>query len=204
MVFAGQHLFKRGQDVLFVIDNHNMRHTMNPVVANRVAVGTVKSRPQRVFAPVHEFCITYQLICTIWANYMHMGEVGLDLQVEAEPEEQTAIWSISPKLCQIAQFLWRGHTLPRQSKKGKEYGTCWNSDDCWNSYIWSLPLFLSSAEVEIANLLIDDSIWYSVVYDKFRVQSQTTVGNLCLTPFWGWFILTKWSLTLRLDHAASE
>ena len=130
MVFAGQHLFKRGQDVLFVIDNYNMRHALNPVVANRVAVGTVKSRPQSVFAPVHEFCITYQLICTIWANYMHMGEVGLDLQVEAEPEEQTAIWSISPKLCQIAQFLWRGHTLPRQSKKGKEYGTCWNSDDC--------------------------------------------------------------------------
>ncbi len=47
--------------------------------------------------------------------------VGLILspQVEAKPGEQTAVWSISPKLCQIAQFLWRGHVLPRQSKKGK-------------------------------------------------------------------------------------
>ena len=81
MAFAGQHLFQRGQDVFFIIDNYNMRHGLDPVVAHRVAVGTVKSRPQRVFAPVHEFCKTYQLICTIQANYVHMVGLGLDLQV---------------------------------------------------------------------------------------------------------------------------
>ena len=45
--------------------------------------------------------------------------LGLDLQVEAEPEEQTAIWSISPKLCQIAQFLWRGQIVASPELKGK-------------------------------------------------------------------------------------
>ena len=90
-----------------------------------------------------------------------MAGVGLDLQVEAEPEEQTAIWSISPKLCQIAQFLWRGRTLPRQSKKGKEYGTCSNSDDCRNSHIWGLSLPLPFEKIKVVKLLIYEQ--YSVL-----------------------------------------
>ena len=85
----------------------------------------------------------------------------MDLQVEAEPEEQTAIWSISPKLCQIAQFLWRGRPLPRQSKKGKEYGTCSNSDDCRNSHIWGLSLPLTFEKIKVVKLLIYER--YSVL-----------------------------------------
>ena len=30
-----------------------------------------------------------------------MGGLGLDLQVEAEPEEQTAVWSISPSYAKL-------------------------------------------------------------------------------------------------------
>ena len=50
---------------------------------------------------MHKFCITYQLICTIWANYVHMRGIDLGLQVEAKPGEQTAVWSISPSYAKL-------------------------------------------------------------------------------------------------------